>query len=56
MKILVERWKLEEFLLKKFLVPDCQLVPMSIVDSGWNIDDFGTIGKRVHELQTAFSS
>ena len=29
---------------------------MSIVDSGWNIDDFGTIGKRVHELQTAFSS
>ena len=44
------------FLLKKFFIPDCQLVPMSIVDSGWNIDDFGTIGKRVHEFQTAFSS
>ena len=25
---------------------------MSIVDSGWNIDDFGAVGKRVYELQT----
>ena len=33
-------------------IPDCQLVPMSIVDSGWNIDDFGAVGKRVYQLQT----
>ena len=36
------------------VIPDCQLMPLSVTNFGWNINDFRSIWQRVNESQSSF--